>query len=33
MGAREYIWMISAIGGIILIGWAIASAINSWAKV
>lgn len=33
MGAREYIWIISAVGGIILICWAIASAINSWSKV
>ena len=33
MGAREYLWIISAIGGIIIIGWAISSAINSWAKV
>jgi hypothetical protein len=33
MGSREYIWMISAIGGIILVGWAIASAIKSWINV
>lgn len=33
MGAREYIWVISAVGGIILICWAIASAIKSWTNV
>lgn len=33
MGAREYLWIITVIGGIIIIGFAISSAINSWAKV
>lgn len=33
MGAREYLWIISAVGGIVLIGWSISAAINSWAKV
>ena len=33
MGAREYLWIVSAIGAIIIIGWAISTAINSWSKV